>query len=176
MLSVFLLIILATVLVLNFQSANKSVKERLYENAKNSATSLSLSLGGAKGDKTMMSTMISANFDSGHYKEISLVDVQNRAIFSKVGEKSIKGVPQWFIDAVDMKAPVAMANVSAGWSQVGILKVQSDAGCKKSSGGTPRPNLNTGMNSGNGCRGFVDRGDFNIHDIWYCFWFNVLVD
>lgn len=128
MLSVFLLIILATVLVLNFQSANKSVKERLYENAKNSATSLSLSLGGAKGDKTMMSTMINANFDSGHYKEISLVDVQNRAIFSKVGEKSIKGVPQWFIDAIDMKAPVAMANVSAGWSQVGILKVQSDAG------------------------------------------------
>ena len=47
MLSLFLIIILTTVLILNFKSANQSVQDRLYEDAKNTATSLSLSLGSA---------------------------------------------------------------------------------------------------------------------------------
>ena len=125
-LSIFLLIILATVLTLNFQSANKSVQERLYEDAKNTATSLSLSLGSANGDLSMMSTMINANFDSGHYRDITLVDVENITLYERKNESEISDIPQWFLNITDIKAPVASANVSAGWSQVGILHVQSD--------------------------------------------------
>ncbi len=125
-LSIFLLIILATVLTLNFQSANKSVQERLYEDAKNTATSLSLSLGSANGDLSMMSTMINANFDSGHYRNITLVDVENITLYERKSESEIVDIPQWFLSITDIKAPVASANVSAGWSQVGILHVQSD--------------------------------------------------
>jgi len=78
MLSIFLLVLLTTVLALNFISANQSVQDRLYEDAKNTASSLSLSLGSANGDLSMMSTMINANFDSGNYLYISLVDVDNK--------------------------------------------------------------------------------------------------
>jgi diguanylate cyclase (GGDEF)-like protein len=127
MLSIFLLIILATVLILNFQSANKGVQDRLYDDAKNTATSLSLSLGSANGDLSMMSTMINANFDSGNYSLISLVDVENRALYSRKIESDITAVPKWFISLIELQAPIAHANVSAGWSQVGILSVQSDA-------------------------------------------------
>lgn len=126
MLSIFLLIILTTVLTLNFQSANKSVQDRLYEDAKNSATSLSLSLGNANGDLSIMSTMINANFDSGHYREIILVDVDNITLYERKSESEIMDVPEWFLKIANIKAPVARANVSAGWSQVGILSVQSD--------------------------------------------------
>ena len=126
MLSIFLLIILATVLTLNFQSANKSVQERLYEDAKNTATSLSISLGSANGDISMMSTMINANFDSGTYRYISLVDVDDKMIYDRINESETPDVPKWFIKALNIKAPVASANVSAGWSQVGILNIQSD--------------------------------------------------
>jgi len=126
MLSIFLIIILATVLTLNFQSANESVQERLYEDAKNTATSLSLSLGSANGDESAMATMINANFDSGSYSHISLVDVDDEIIFERIAESEIKDVPTWFRDTVKIEAPIASANVSAGWSQVGILNVQSD--------------------------------------------------
>lgn len=127
MLSIFLLIILATVLILNFQSANKGVQDRLYDDAKNTATSLSLSLGSANGDLSMMSTMINANFDSGNYSLISLVDVENKALYNRKIESDITAVPKWFMSLIELQAPIAHANVSAGWSQVGILSVQSDS-------------------------------------------------
>jgi diguanylate cyclase (GGDEF)-like protein len=126
MLSIFLLTVLATVLTLNFQSANESVQDRLYEDAKNTATSLSLSLGSANGDISMMSTMINANFDSGNYRYISLVDVDDTLIYDRKSESEISDVPEWFFNAVSIKVPIASANVSAGWSQVGMLNVQSD--------------------------------------------------
>ncbi|MDT8338398.1 MAG: LapD/MoxY N-terminal periplasmic domain-containing protein [Sulfurimonas sp.] len=127
LLSLFLLTILTTVLVLNFQSVNRGVEERLYEDAKNTATSLSLSLGGANGDLSMMSTMINANFDSGNYRKITLVDVENNPLYERVIESDIVVVPRWFTKLVSLRAPVAFANVSAGWSQVGILHIQSDS-------------------------------------------------
>jgi len=126
MLSIFLIIILGTVLTLNFQSANQSVQDRLYEDAKNTATALSLSLGSANGDISMMSTMINANFDSGEYKRITLVDVEDQVLYERKKETKVDNVPDWFLNLVSIKAPVASANVSAGWSQVGILNVQSD--------------------------------------------------
>lgn len=127
LLSLFLLMILTTVLILNFQSANRGVAERLYEDAKNTATSLSLSLGGANGDLSMMSTMINANFDSGNYRRILLVDIEKNLLYERVIESDIVVVPEWFRELISLKAPVASANVSAGWSQVGILSVQSDS-------------------------------------------------
>lgn len=127
MLSLFLLIILTTVLILNFQSANKGAQERLYDDAKNTATSLSLSLGGTNGELSMMSTMINANFDSGNYRNITLLDVEQNTLYERKNESDIKVVPTWFKKLINLKAPVAYANVSNGWNQVGILHVQSDA-------------------------------------------------
>lgn len=125
-LSILLIIILATVLNLNFKAANTSVQDRLYEDAKNTATSLSLSLGSANGDISMMSTMINANFDSGTYSYISLVDVDNVLLYERKAEGEQLDVPEWFLSITNIEAPVASANVSAGWSQVGILNVQGD--------------------------------------------------
>ena len=125
-LSILLITILTTVLNLNFQSANESVQDRLYEDAKNTASSLSLSLGSANGDISMMSTMINANFDSGNYHHISLVDVDNELLYERKSESEQLDVPEWFSSITIIEAPIASANVSAGWSQVGILNVQSD--------------------------------------------------
>ncbi len=75
-----------------------------------------------------MTTMINASFDSGYYRYITLVDIENKPIYKREVEQKILDVPQWFVNALNIKAPVASANVSAGWSQVGELSVQSDAG------------------------------------------------
>ncbi|MDY0115961.1 MAG: LapD/MoxY N-terminal periplasmic domain-containing protein [Sulfurimonadaceae bacterium] len=128
LLSIFLIILLATVLLLNFQSANQSAKERLYEDAKNTSSSLALSLGSANGDLSMMATMINANFDSGNYNRIVLFNVDGEIIHEKKNELRAMDAPQWFIDTIHIEAPIAISNVSAGWSQVGLLEVQSDVG------------------------------------------------
>ena len=125
-LSVFLIIILSTVLVLNFNSANNDVQDRLFEDAKNTATSLSLSLGSANGDISMMSTMINANFDSGNYQFISLVDVDGIELHKRENDVKKIDVPKWFMNFLELTAPTANANVSAGWSPIGLLYVQSD--------------------------------------------------
>lgn len=125
--SLFLIIILGTVLTLMFDNANRSVQSRLYEDAQNTAGSLSLSLGTANGDETVMATMINANFDSGNYKYISLVDVDNQILYERRDESDKQETPQWFIHLIHIEAPIASATVSAGWSQVGVLNVQSNA-------------------------------------------------
>lgn len=125
-LSILLIIILTTVLNLNFKAANASVQDRLYEDAKNTATSLSLSLGSANGDISMMSTMINANYDSGTYSFISLFDVDDELLYERKAEDHQIDLPVWFLAITHIEAPIASANVSAGWSQVGILNVQSD--------------------------------------------------
>ncbi|MGD9718008.1 MAG: LapD/MoxY N-terminal periplasmic domain-containing protein [Sulfurimonadaceae bacterium] len=127
LLSIFLVILLATVLTLNFQSSSKTAQERLYEDAKNTSSSLALSLGSANGDLAMMATMINANFDSGNYSRIVLFDVEGGIIHERKNESQLAGIPQWFREFVAIEAPLATSNVSAGWSQVGLLQVQSDA-------------------------------------------------
>ena len=127
LLSIFLLVVLTTVMTLNFQNANQSVQERLYEDAKNTASSLSLSLGSANGDEAMMATMINANFDSGAYSYISLIDIDDNLVYERISETQITDVPEWFLNLVNIEAPFASAQVSAGWNPIGILNVQSDA-------------------------------------------------
>lgn len=124
--STFLVLILTTILVLNIQTTTNSMKDRLYTDAQNTASSLSLSLGSANGDITMMETIINANFDCGNYNFISLIDTDNKIIYKRKKESNLEQIPQWFLSVIKLSAPVASANVSAGWSQVGILKVQSD--------------------------------------------------
>lgn len=127
LMSLLLLLLLGTVLVLNFSNTIASVQEQLYEDAKNTATSLSLSLGGAGGDESIMSTMINANFDSGHYRRIALYDIDNALVYERTLEARSSDVPEWFLGMVQIDIPTANAQVSSGWSPVGLLSVQSDS-------------------------------------------------
>ncbi len=126
LISIILILILSSVMVQNFINANKAIQEGLYEDAKNTASSLSLSLGTALGDESIMETMINATFDSGHYVRIALLDMDNQKIYERIAEQSHPDVPQWFMRNVSISVPVALSQVSAGWSPIGTLHVQSD--------------------------------------------------
>ncbi|MDX1295335.1 MAG: LapD/MoxY N-terminal periplasmic domain-containing protein, partial [Sulfurimonadaceae bacterium] len=125
--SLLLLLLLGTVLILNFTNTTASVQEQLYEDAKNTASSLSLSMGTAGGDESIMSTMINANFDSGHYQRIALYDMEENLVYERLIEQRQSVVPEWFLNAVKIDIPMATAQVSSGWSPIGILTVQSDS-------------------------------------------------
>ena len=126
LLSIFLLVILSTVSVLKFNGTIKTTKHQLYRDAQNTAASLSLSLASAKGDETILSTMINANFDSGHYSAIVLEDMDGTVIFERQGNSSALDVPAWFLSLVDIDVPEASAQVSSGWMVIGKLSVESN--------------------------------------------------
>jgi diguanylate cyclase (GGDEF)-like protein len=113
-------------MILSFQNSNEAVQENLYEDAKNTASSMSLSLGTAQGDESIMQSMIDANFDAGHYIRIALMDMNNIEIYERIAEQSKPDVPKWFLDTVNIDVPSASAQVSSGWTPLGILYVQSD--------------------------------------------------
>jgi len=126
-LSIFSIIVMSIVFIINFESANNSLQNRLYEDAKNTASSLSLSLNTAKGDISLISTMINANFDSGNYKKISLISIDKSIIYQRVSEIKPADVPEWFLKFVKIDTPTATANVMSNWNQVGTLYVQSNS-------------------------------------------------
>ncbi len=126
-LTLLMVAIVVTVLMLNFASASNAAEDELYQDAKNTATSLSLSLASAGGDTVMMKTMIEANFDSGRYHLIQLLDVDNKIIYQQHLSSENLVVPEWFLSLINIEAPVASANVFTGWQQIGILQVQSDS-------------------------------------------------
>lgn len=126
LISIFLVIILSTIMVLNFQTASQSIQDGLYEDAKNTASSLSLSLATADGDISIIETMINANFDSGNYQRISIVDMQDKLLYERSSQIQEILVPAWFVSLVPIEAPIASANVSSGWNPIGVLHVQSD--------------------------------------------------
>ena len=119
--------IVVTVLVLNFASVSSTAEDELYQDAKNTATSLSLSLATTGGDIVMLKTMIEANFDSGRYHQIRLLDVDHNTLCHQVMEPERVSTPAWFLSLIDIEAPIASANVFTGWKQIGILQVQSDS-------------------------------------------------
>ncbi len=123
--SLFLFVVIFSVMTLNLKSAQRYAQQELFANAQNSAASLSLSLSNAKGDVGTMSTMINAVFDSGYYKEISLLDNEDKTLFKRTKEESKLDVPQWFTDLYDFENPIASANVSSGWNPIGQLQVTS---------------------------------------------------
>jgi diguanylate cyclase (GGDEF)-like protein len=130
MFSLFLGIILALVMVLNFKTANEFVQNQLYNDAKNTAHSLGLSLSKVAdpSDISTMETMINAIYDSGYYEEISLSDIDGKVLYARKSDLSITDVPVWFTTLVTIQPASVNSDIMIGWSRFGTLKVSGHTG------------------------------------------------
>ncbi|MDD4949467.1 LapD/MoxY N-terminal periplasmic domain-containing protein [Sulfuricurvum sp.] len=130
MLTLFLGIILASVMVLNFKTASEFIQNQLYTDAKNTAHSLGLSLSKVAdpNDPSSMETMINAIFDSGYYQSIELDDLDGKVVYERHNDMLVSDVPQWFISAVKIENASATSNIMIGWSQFGTLHVSGHTG------------------------------------------------
>ncbi len=130
MLTLFLGIILISVMMLNFKSATEFVQNQLYTDAKNTAHSLGLSLSKVAdpSDKATMETMINAIFDSGYYERIALRDIDGKAIYVRENNVQVRDVPQWFIDRVSIRNVTVKSDIMVGWNRFGTLEVSGHTG------------------------------------------------
>ncbi|BBN58674.1 EAL domain-containing protein [Hydrogenovibrio marinus] len=125
-----LMILLVGTFILNFNNTKTFLEHQLVSHSQDTATSLGLSLSSvADGEDTSsMETMINAVFDRGYYSMIALYDVDGKVIYERTNSDSIRGIPNWFIHLIRIKAPMAQSLVQTGWIPVGKLKVESHPG------------------------------------------------
>ncbi|MFN3880760.1 MAG: EAL domain-containing protein [Nitrincola lacisaponensis] len=100
-------------------------EQLLLKNIDN-AGSLALTLSQIEKDPVMLELLIAAQFDTGHYQRIELLDPEGQPLQQKIYQgEDPSGVPQWFqrIAALDIEPGVAQ--VQDGWFQYGTLYVES---------------------------------------------------
>lgn len=125
-LSTLMILLWSATFIAVLHNEKNEIQTELYNNSKNVAQSLSLSLTNAKGDKTLMETMINAVFDGGHFNQIVLMDNNHHIIYKRLKEIHEYKVPEWFKKLIKLTSPTANANVSNGWNPFGIVYVQND--------------------------------------------------
>ncbi|MDD5052926.1 MAG: LapD/MoxY N-terminal periplasmic domain-containing protein [Sulfuricurvum sp.] len=130
MLSLFLGVILVSVMILNFKSATEFVQNQLYTDAKNTAHSLGLSLSKVAdtSDTSSMEAMINAIYDSGYYERIGLIDIDGKDVYVRETDVKVSDVPAWFIKMVPIHSVSAKSDIMIGWNRFGTLDVSGHTG------------------------------------------------
>lgn len=126
--TLLLVVMLAIVLKINFDNAREFAINQLFNTGKNVANVLALSLGSQASDQALMETTINAMFDGGHFEEITLARQNGTVVYQKKENVLIDGVPALFLNHVDLHPPVAIAQISSGWSIYGTIRVKGHPG------------------------------------------------
>lgn len=115
--------------VLGMFSARKYLEEQLeLKNADNaSALALSVSQQPSK-DRVTLELLVAAQFDNGHYQEISMIDPFGKLIAVRRGTMAADDAPRWFTLLFPIESTPGTAHITNGWQQVGTISVVSHAG------------------------------------------------
>ena len=102
------------------------LEEQLQFKNVDNATSLALSMSQLQKDSATIDLLISAQFDSGHYKYIGLFNPDGKLITERLNTSADTKAPKWFTKVFPIKAEAGVAEVQDGWSQYGTLHVESN--------------------------------------------------
>ncbi len=128
--SVLFLIIFSLNFILSVNNIKSYLEIESQVHAQDTATSLGLSLSPyiANEADPVMETMINAIFDMGYYREIKLVNPENKSLVFVTNKSGFNDVPQWFVDLLPMKLATASSEISSGWNIGGIIYVTINPG------------------------------------------------
>lgn len=121
---VMLLSFSGSFIVSTLLAKNYLVEQLRLKNIDN-ATSLALSMTQMPKDPVMVELMISAQFDSGHYEYIRLIDPLGNLIVERIHDGEGKLPPHWFTRMIDLTIEPGIAQVQDGWHQFGTLSLKS---------------------------------------------------
>ncbi|OIQ92482.1 cyclic di-GMP phosphodiesterase Gmr [mine drainage metagenome] len=116
--------------VINVNNTRNYLNNQLRSISQDMATSLGLSLSPhiAKGEMTIVESMINAVSDSGYYREVILSDVNGKVLIKRTQPLTIEGVPQWFVRLIPLETPRGEASIMAGWVQAGHISISANPG------------------------------------------------
>ncbi|MBT1452451.1 EAL domain-containing protein [Glaciecola sp. XM2] len=111
---------------MNTQNTRSFLESQLTSHAQDTATSLGLSITpyiGNEDDLAIIETMINAIYDRGFYASIELHDTQGNVLIERSQSTRESNIPEWFVQAFRIVAPVTTSEVNDGWTIKGSLKV-----------------------------------------------------
>jgi EAL domain-containing protein (putative c-di-GMP-specific phosphodiesterase class I)/GGDEF domain-containing protein len=122
--SAIFFVALAGIEAIHLYGAQAHQQRQLESLAQDAATSLGLSLGALTGgDAALAETVINPAFDRGHYERIEYVSAAGQPIVSKRLAVEEGEYPGWFARLLPLASPTAESLVSAGWRQLGRVRV-----------------------------------------------------
>lgn len=109
-------------------SAKSYYQEQLSLKNNDNANSLALVLSQMEKDPVTVELLVAAQFDTGNYKRIALLDPMGEIRVEKQSAPNafVIDYPQWFANLVGLDIPQGIAQVQDGWQQYGVLYVESD--------------------------------------------------
>ncbi len=112
--------------VLSTLSSKNYLEEEIQAKNIDNVTSLALSMSQLKKDPVTLDLLLSAQFDSGHYRYIGLFDPNGKMMSERVNADSQTKAPKWFTKLVPIRFQAGVADVQNGWQQYGSLALESD--------------------------------------------------
>ncbi len=125
--SVLVLVTIIGVEFIHLRGARQNQQNQLESLAQDAATSLALSLGSSMRelDPALAETIINPAFDRGHYRLIEFVSATGGVVVRKtLSSGDVGRYPDWFANVLPLHPPTAESFVTAGWRQLGKLRVQ----------------------------------------------------
>ena len=126
--SIIIITLLASVMVVNYQSSKKDMIQSLYETTVNNISTLSNKIASEGNEPAIIVTIIDSEFDSGYYKMIDFKSNDGKSDYKQIDNDPVEGVPLWFIEFTDVKLEHVIADVSSGWDILGAVTVIGDKG------------------------------------------------
>ncbi|WP_373974897.1 EAL domain-containing protein [Chitinibacter sp. SCUT-21] len=109
-------------------STKQYAESQLSATAQDAASSLAypISRAIAKGDIILAETMIKSLLDRGYYQHIEIISTRGIRLAQMQQNKTIEGVPEWFIHQFPLNLTPGNALISDGWKQMGRVVVTSE--------------------------------------------------
>jgi len=104
-----------------------ALQEQLRVRNADAATMLALALTQQKGDVGLIELVLTAQFDTGHYRRIRLVGQDGRTLYEREARAESGGAAGWMSRWLPMPAPDGTAIVTDGWKTIGRVHVESQS-------------------------------------------------
>lgn len=125
-----ILVILVGATVFSIGSARQYLDAQLQAQSDSTATSLALTLSQPSNqDPTVRELLISVLFDSGQFRVVEFLDPTGRILIRReIGDGQDERVqaPDWFSHLLPLQRHEAQRQVTNGWSQLGVVRLQAN--------------------------------------------------
>lgn len=128
----WLVVLLTTLLafigsfIVSMLTARDYLEQQLYSQSMDNAASLALSMSQHRQDPVMQELLVSALFDSGHFRHIVFRDVGGKVVVERINPTHTDTTPVWFTGLFSIHARPGEALVSDGWQQAGKVTLTAD--------------------------------------------------
>lgn len=122
-------LILAGSTMVSVDAVRQYLNGQLQSQSDNTASALALLLSQpANQEAAIRETLITALFDSGQFRAISLKDTNEVILFERILAplEDRASAPAWFHRLLPLKPAEAVRDVTSGWKQVGVVSVIAD--------------------------------------------------